>query len=369
MKLYESLSLDFDYEKYKKFLERIKKCNNKRAFEFISGVNVHSTGVLCNVCNILLPLYYYAQNKEHINGIQFSSCIKCRTIKTCPWRRMINDMKHHSKQRGHTPPELNIDDLKLLYSNQSGRCYISGSKLLIKRGDGDPFNFSPERICNKTGYVHGNVILICQWLQISDGDFSPKEILELLLYDKTHDSFKFDHTKFMIQKIIPRNPKNTYPKRDRNGIIVSKVCTDCNLRHNIKCFSARLSYCKCCSNIRLFNRKNTVHGFIKKMVNDAKQNSKKRLGLAKVVADNLFELLIKCFVAQNGRCCLTGIPFVFKIYHPHRPFIDRIDNSKGYIEGNITIIVAPLNTPRKPDNETILKIIHELKVYNELIIK
>ncbi len=59
------------------------------------------------------------------------------------------------------------------------------------------------------------------------------------------------------------------------------------------------------------------------------------------------EYLIKLYRRQNGRCLLSGMPFVLDVdgdwsFHL-RPSLDRIDSSKGYVRGNVRFIVQALN--------------------------
>lgn len=52
---------------------------------------------------------------------------------------------------------------------------------------------------------------------------------------------------------------------------------------------------------------------------------------------------------QWGSCDVTGIPFEMatsKGRHPFTPSIDRIESAKGYVRGNIRIVVWALNAMR-----------------------
>lgn len=62
------------------------------------------------------------------------------------------------------------------------------------------------------------------------------------------------------------------------------------------------------------------------------------------------EYLIDLWNAQNGRCAYTGIEL--KLRHNgnhkedlefHQASLDRIDSSKGYIEGNVQFVCVPIN--------------------------
>ena len=51
----------------------------------------------------------------------------------------------------------------------------------------------------------------------------------------------------------------------------------------------------------------------------------------------------------NGVCELTKLPFDFNStektqYNPYSPSIDRIDNSKGYIDSNVRVVLSAVNT-------------------------
>jgi hypothetical protein len=59
-------------------------------------------------------------------------------------------------------------------------------------------------------------------------------------------------------------------------------------------------------------------------------------------------LVLEQIIKQGKRCAITDIPFVYEQNNPHAPSIDRLDDTKGYVEGNIQIVIQPVNTRIKP---------------------
>lgn len=47
---------------------------------------------------------------------------------------------------------------------------------------------------------------------------------------------------------------------------------------------------------------------------------------------------------QDGKCLITGIALTLKLNHsPYQASLDRIDNTKGYIEGNVRFVALIYN--------------------------
>lgn len=202
------------------------------------------------------------------------------------------------------------------------------------------------------------------------GDMSPEEIREILFYKPQCDAFVFDNSE--LKRAAYSKPKKKRKqrkmshKRDRDGNILLKHCGDCMELKPPQCYQKNYNglqwYCILCMKKRNTTCHNTVKGYIKKLCRHAKSRCKHRSNVKSrnddsgKIDDNLFDLVVDLIENQNGRCAITGIPLEFKMNSRHGASLDRLDNQEGYIDGNIQLVVIPLNTRTTPSNSEIQKI-------------
>jgi hypothetical protein len=365
------LTLPFEKHRHDAFITRIEKKQNTKALAFINPHDATTVGVMCGSCKETKPFYKYHQNASHKYGIEFTKCMKCNNGAVCPYSIMLSAMKDSSNRRGYSSPEYTVDDLKDMYKKQHGRCAISGAPMKEKRGNHNPYNMSPERLDNKKGYVAGNVILICQFLQISKGDYLPIEIRSWFNYDAIDDGFVFEDVDFTKpNRKKHRDPIKPIKTYNDNGVLISKTCTDCGVDKKMSCFSnmrgneGGSSWCKPCYVIRGRQDINaSPYNFINKMAGSAtsrtksRGNKRSRNDDSGISDTDLWDFFISIIKKQKGRCSITDIPFVYKKCHKFAPSPDRNDNGKGYIAGNVEMIIVPLNTPRKPPNAELRQLV------------
>lgn len=344
MSNFKTLTTSFDHLAYALFLERLVKNNNTKAINFVNSHYISKVGIECNKCKEIKPVYEFEINKKSKYGISTRTCKICYRSSRCAYSVMLCSMKKRSRKRGDPPPEHTIDTLKSLYERQCGRCPINNRIMIENQGDGNPYNMSPERKSNSLHYTLDNVVLICQKFQIGGVyDFSCEEISSWYKYDSTNDGFVFDPSIFNKKKKIRRSFKIN---KVENG---KKICSNCYKNLPTTRYYKKSGMCKKCVNMFETSRRNEPHGFMVKVVRDAKKDARKR-GASKrfdtshECEENLLEFFIDIIKQQGGRCDETGIPLVYKPGHKFAASPDRIDNSKGYVKGNVRFIIAPLNT-------------------------
>jgi hypothetical protein len=366
-----TLSIKFEIHLHELFLERIGKSENTKAMKWIGTHDSRRVGVTCEGCKETKPFYCYKQDKNWKYGIKVTKCTKCLGGARCPWAVMLSSMKSSSK--GKRPaPEIDTGDLKRYYADQGKRCEISGAVIKDKCGDGDPYNASPERLDNAVHYVEGNVVLICQFLQLGhDYDFRPPEIRSWFNYEATGDGFVFDPSIFIkLMKKVRREPRTPIKTYDDTGVVISKTCTDCGNDKTVSCFNGKHSYCKPCDVNRKTERINgSTYSFVMKMVRNAKLSTRRRGTKRRrnddsgTSDDDIFGLFVSIITRQGGRCSITRIPFVYQTGHKFAPSPDRIDNSRGYVEGNVEFIIIPLNTRHKPPNDEMRAMVNNNNIF------
>jgi hypothetical protein len=70
--------------------------------------------------------------------------------------------------------------------------------------------------------------------------------------------------------------------------------------------------------------------------------------------------LINMWNSQNGLCAATGMEMIHRIRSPYSASVDRIDNNKGYVRGNVRLVCHWANLARGR---------HSVEVFNEVLLK
>lgn len=81
----------------------------------------------------------------------------------------------------------------------------------------------------------------------------------------------------------------------------------------------------------------TPSGYASKLCGSSKLSAKKHRREWDLDVVNI------CERVERGVCEVTGIPFKFGAESPWKPSIDRIDNTRGYVQDNVQIVVVLYN--------------------------
>ena len=107
-------------------------------------------------------------------------------------------------------------------------------------------------------------------------------------------------------------------------------------------------------------KKALPENFGKLEYNALKNRVKAKAKDGRVMGFNLTpEYIQKVFDECIGKCKLTGLDFSMELgtkkkRNPFRPSVDRISSSKGYVKGNIQIVLAIVNTMKMDYTDDIL---------------
>ena len=118
------------------------------------------------------------------------------------------------------------------------------------------------------------------------------------------------------------------------------TCTACRVVKPLSDFSGHNKVCNTCRGERNANNANGyLKGYLQMRLSTLRQRHKKYSGTP-VTLDDLLDIYKK----QNGMCAITGLPMHYTMEESDLSVSpDRIDNSKGYIEGNVRLVCARAN--------------------------
>jgi len=252
------------------------------------------------------------------------------------WQRTRAIMKKNKHKCGNLTERCLLEK----YDNQEGRCYISGIEMAL--GTFHDWQISVERVDENGPYSNDNVVLICREFQHGCRQYSREiwdEMCALVIGVQEEDTETIDQ---MIREEIdtpdyelPLPPKPDHPTTKEDGTRFCKYCQEWKALDEMA--YKHSSNCKNCRKTRRDERKSTFHGRIHYMYMTAKEGHVKRK-LEFTITEKDIE---KTYLEQYGRCFYSKIPLGFS--GQYQMSLERIDPTKGYIQGNIALIVLGLN--------------------------
>lgn len=166
---------------------------------------------------------------------------------------------------------------------------------------------------------------------------------------------KHNHKGCHLVKLINKNVGDTF--RPITNVQQAKYNAECSALYFIKAI--------------FLEDKETIL-YLKKRISQTISNAKnrseqlyKRHGI--VDSDITVDYIYKLWISQNYRCALSGLPIIFandEFNYWARVSLDRKDNSKGYVKGNIQLVSLPLNYAKnKQTDQTIKNTLNILKKF------
>jgi hypothetical protein len=193
--------------------------------------------------------------------------------------------------------------------------------------------------------------------------------------------YNFNKVKELMEKKFEMTMKyrNDFLPENYNKTL---MCWDCKESKPFRLFPYRVQYkdnkekrCKNCinSNHKSRCKNHSIGQIITSLLTTAKHSCMKRekkfrfeAAILDITTDYIKELVEK----QQNKCAYSGVQFIWEYGSNHKPSLDRIDSSKGYIKGNVHLVTTIVNQAKSDLIETdflkMIKSIYETKNLHEL---
>ncbi len=356
---YVSKNIDFERDKqildyFETIIQEYKR-NNSQEIKNNTKIHIRLPVKRCSKCNENKTLDQFSKK---LGKICKSCCSKYdskyRNTFNGFFKDMLNSMKKHANTRLDKRGiiEINKEDLINLWHKQEGKCYYSGIVMNCKTNHN--WKCSPERLDPNIGYTKENTVLVCLEFNIQK-QWSLNKMESLInLVKIEHDSDK------IIEDItIQLNHKKEIKRRkNREKHVIENIeYLECNYCGEFKPYDnfvkKRNQYttiCKTCKAKDTKNRRSTIKGKLRRLLDNAKQRTRNRIvGENSKRIDNKFDLtlddLIKILIEQRGLCAYSGIKMNYGscLEEDWVISLERIDPLKGYTRNNVCLICLEFN--------------------------
>lgn len=288
-----------------------------------ANANPDGLNLRCKSCQSKWTKEYTNTEKGRIQALVNSS--KSHTI------------KHKKKQHRSNmcESEVSVEFLHKMYKNQEKKCYYSDIPLsIITESD---WLISLERLNPSIGYKNNNVVLICSELNHML-QWTKNKIIKVIKLSGKKSSINDAHLEeALIQPSVGAPGKKRRLKRKTTIINEEQYlqCPQCQVFLFKKDFSSGSSICRQCGNDAPQKIK-TIRAFLGKLLSHARARN--------IGFDLTIEWAIKQLISQKKQCFYSKIPFVFTPCEDWRCSIERLDQSKGYLQSNTVFIFWEFNT-------------------------
>jgi hypothetical protein len=314
----------------------------------ISSQNTNCISKKCNKCHENKPLTEFHIQKNCLDG-HMGQCKICR----CDYQRkqtaikmrepknfvveMVRLCRKHDKVKG-LECDLTEEFIFDVYKNQHGLCAVTSLPIYLKQG---AFQASPERRDNTIGHTEVNTCLVA--LECNNHNQWTKErVIEMLaMADEPVD---IDVNVAMLRTISTAG-KPVYKWRvvEKNGESFV-FCHNCQTEKTRDQFNKTLKRgCKNCCNSMNKQRRSTWRGAFLNLFGSSKGATKFRNRKGRDHEHDItLEYLIQLYIDQDGRCYYSKVPLQLEGHF--KVSLERLDVTKGYIEGNVVLVLAMLNS-------------------------
>lgn len=244
------------------------------------------------------------------------------------------------------------DHLFELYQVQKGCCYISNVFMTLKTHS--KFKMSLERFNNHVGYIPGNVCLIAKQFQTCDyTKYSDPELVtgsgqwSRLKFVLAHHLYCPNFEQARQQRILDNLSGPIVRQYKYNHEEVSEgvwSCQSCGNSKPVDQFgrqsSSRFGHMLNCKTCQWHHHNDNIHFFLFRKLQNMIAHSKRKNLPCTMNLDDLKQLLIN----QNGLCAISKIPMSLRSLSDWQCSPERLDNKKGYVNGNVILICLEFNS-------------------------
>eukprot|EP00397_Hematodinium_sp_SG-2012_P035729 GEMP01038479.1.p1 GENE.GEMP01038479.1~~GEMP01038479.1.p1 ORF type:complete len:475 (+),score=37.90 GEMP01038479.1:116-1540(+) len=333
------------------------RCTKCRVFKTINSFHMDSRNKYgrssdCKFCHQEMKLYYYGYT---LRGMMTT---------------FVGSAKSSAAKRSAIPGredtgrfEIDVSFLLDLWLKQKGRCAYSDIVMNVEPWT--PWKLSLERCDNTLGYVAGNVVFVCAEFNTLDNTANAKIVARgssKWSREKVHSmpetvrlSLPLSDSELneITESSDAVTKKNNYTKRQvsDNGDI---SCSSCNMFLPLDNFHlhpqnsfGRRHICKPCWSVYVSEYRNTFIGFLRSRLHSAKRSAKIRTDKGRREAgdfDMTIDDVLVLYKKQRGLCFYAGVKMSMRPQSTWMGSIERLDNTKGYVRGNVALICCEFQT-------------------------